>query len=56
MPVALISATKQSIVSFGPNLLWMLVNPSMILNESDAGIHQSGKEIPVDNEAAHFAS
>ena len=53
-PFERISARSRSIVSFGSKLLGMVVRPSTMRNESDAGINQPGKKIAVDDEAAPF--
>jgi len=54
IPLAWISVAKRSIVSFGPKRLGMVVRPSVLLGESDAGINQPGEKITIDHEATPF--
>src|SRR5262245_4689907 len=54
IPCARISVSNRSIVSFGPKRLGIVVNPSALTNELDAGINQPREEIAIDHEPAPF--
>src|SRR5262252_8455868 len=51
-PCARISAFNRSIVSFGPKRLGIVVKPSALTSESEAGINQLGEKVAVDYEPA----
>src|SRR5215472_12633079 len=53
-PCAWISVSNRPIVSLGPKRLGMVVRPSVLLGESDAGINQPGEKITIDHEAPPF--